>query len=65
MVTMHYHKGQQCVYSSVFCQEGYCSECEICQHWSFQNFGDLSRKSIESYSNNKETQERKLVFHHN
>ena len=24
-----YHKGSFCVYMSIFCQEGYCSECEI------------------------------------
>jgi predicted metallo-beta-lactamase superfamily hydrolase len=28
-VNLEYHKGSFCVYSSVFCQEGYCSECEI------------------------------------
>ena len=29
MVNLEYHKGSFCVYSSVFCQEGYCSGCEI------------------------------------
>jgi len=29
MLNMEYHKGSFCVYSSVFCQEGYCSGCEI------------------------------------
>jgi hypothetical protein len=29
MVNTEYHKGYFCVYSSVFCQEGYCSGCEI------------------------------------
>ncbi len=29
MMNLQYHKGQRCVCSSVFCQEGYCSECEI------------------------------------
>ena len=23
------HKGQWCIYKDVFCQEGYCTECEI------------------------------------
>ena len=23
------HKGTFCVYKSIFCQEGYCSDCEI------------------------------------
>ena len=29
MVNIEYHKGSFCVYSAIFCQEGYCSECEI------------------------------------
>ena len=29
MVNPEYHKGLFCVYTSVFCQEGYCHECEI------------------------------------
>ena len=29
MVNLEYHKGAFCVYTSVFCQEGYCSACEI------------------------------------
>jgi hypothetical protein len=29
MVNLEYHKGSFCVYTSVFCQEGYCSGCEI------------------------------------
>ena len=29
MVNMEYHKGSFCVYTSVFCQEEYCSGCEI------------------------------------
>ena len=28
-VNLEYHKGSFCVYSSTFCQEGYCSGCEI------------------------------------
>jgi hypothetical protein len=24
-----FHKGSFCCYTSIFCQEGYCSECEI------------------------------------
>ena len=29
MVNLEYHKGSFCIYTSVFCQEGYCSACEI------------------------------------
>ena len=29
MVNLEYHKGSFCVYTSVFCQEGYRSGCEI------------------------------------
>jgi hypothetical protein len=29
LINLEYHKGQPCVYSPVFCQEGYCSECAI------------------------------------
>jgi hypothetical protein len=29
MVNLEYHKGSFCVYTSVFCQEGYCSGCNI------------------------------------
>ena len=29
VVDMEYHKGSFCDYASVFCQEGYCSGCEI------------------------------------
>ncbi len=32
MISLEYHKGSFCVYSSVFCQEGYCSGCEIYLH---------------------------------
>ena len=28
-MNLEYHKGQFCPYKSVFCQEGYCSECTI------------------------------------
>jgi len=28
-MNLEYHKGQFCAYKSVFCQEGYCSECAI------------------------------------
>jgi hypothetical protein len=28
---MKYHKGSFCVHTSIFCQEGYCPECEICK----------------------------------
>jgi hypothetical protein len=29
MVDVNYHKGQKCVYGSTFCQEGFCSACNI------------------------------------
>ena len=29
MVKIQYHKGSFCINESIFCQEGYCSECEI------------------------------------
>ena len=28
-MNLEYHKGQFCAYKPVFCQEGYCSECDI------------------------------------
>ena len=29
MINLEYHKGSFCIFSNVFCQEGYCSRCEI------------------------------------
>jgi hypothetical protein len=29
MMGLTYHKGSFCIHNSVFCQEGYCSECAI------------------------------------
>ena len=29
MIDLQYHKGQKCIISSTFCQEGYCSACAI------------------------------------
>ena len=29
MVNLENHKGSFCIYTSVFCQEGYCSGCEV------------------------------------
>lgn len=29
MTNLVFHKGTFCVYGSVFCQEGYCSGCEV------------------------------------
>ena len=26
---LEYHKGSPCVYTPIFCQEGFCSTCEI------------------------------------
>ncbi len=34
MINLQYHKGQRCAYSSVFCQEGYCSECQVYLNWT-------------------------------
>jgi hypothetical protein len=31
MIDLQYHKGQKCVYGSTFCQEGFCSGCNIFQ----------------------------------
>ena len=28
-VNLEYHKGSPCVYSSAFCQEGFCCACQI------------------------------------
>ena len=29
MENIEYHKGSFCVYTPIFCQEGYCARCEI------------------------------------
>lgn len=29
MTNQEYHKGESCLFSSVLCQEGYCSGCMI------------------------------------
>ena len=29
MINLEYHKGSFCIFSNIFCQEGYCSGCEI------------------------------------
>lgn len=29
MTNLLYHKGTFCGYASIFCQEGYCSGCEV------------------------------------
>jgi hypothetical protein len=29
MVNVEYHKGSFCIYKTKFCQEGFCSGCEI------------------------------------
>jgi hypothetical protein len=46
MIERHYHKGQICVYGPVFCQEGYCGQCEI--YLCFTENGELakSRRSL-------------------
>lgn len=53
-VNNEYHKGQKCLYGSNFCQEGFCSGCQI-------YLGVLSqavKKSLEV----EETRERELVL---
>jgi hypothetical protein len=27
------HKGEQCQYKAILCQEGYCNECQIYIDW--------------------------------
>jgi hypothetical protein len=29
MIDLNYHKGQKCIYGPTFCQEGFCSACNI------------------------------------
>jgi hypothetical protein len=29
MIDLEYHKGQKCIYGSTFCQEGFCSACNL------------------------------------
>jgi hypothetical protein len=29
MINLEHHKGSPCIYSSRFCQEGYCSGCDV------------------------------------
>jgi ferredoxin len=29
IVNLEYHKGSFCIYRPMFCQEGYCSTCEV------------------------------------
>ena len=53
-VNNEYRKGQKCLYSSTYCQEGYCSGCQI-------YLGALSqavRKSLEF----EESREQELVL---
>ena len=38
MLNLEFHKGQPCVYKSLLCQEGYCSECIIC----FEEFSQIT-----------------------
>lgn len=29
MINQEYHKGEGCLFSSILCQEGYCSDCML------------------------------------
>jgi hypothetical protein len=29
MINLQFHKGSPCICSSVFCQEGFCLECDV------------------------------------
>jgi hypothetical protein len=46
MAAIQDRKGQPCVYSSIFCQEGYCSDCEICEKWTLRNISDAAREKV-------------------
>jgi hypothetical protein len=37
MKNLEYHKGSFCIYKPIFCQEGYCSGCEIRLEKAFSN----------------------------
>jgi len=37
MVNLENHKGSFCIHTTKFCQEGYCSRCEIYLKKSAQN----------------------------
>jgi hypothetical protein len=49
MVNLQYHRGQHCIYSRVFCQEGYCSDCEICRIWNLNKIEELSLNKREAF----------------
>ncbi len=40
MLDLQYHKGSPCVFSSIFCQEGYCSECAIYLDYSAKTISE-------------------------
>jgi hypothetical protein len=58
MVNLEYHKGSFCIYSSVFCQEGYCSGCSVYSQMS------AAAKFVNSREENKSQQAPKLVLAH-
>jgi hypothetical protein len=58
MVNLEYHKGSFCIYSSVFCQEGYCSGCSIYLKLS------AAAKFVNSRDQNKLQKTSKLVLTH-
>ncbi len=42
VMNLEYHKGSFCVYSPVFCQEGFCNGCEL-----FKRHQDMGRQKIQ------------------
>jgi len=43
MKNLEYHKGSFCIYKPIFCQEGYCSGCEIRLEKAFSNESEEGR----------------------
>jgi hypothetical protein len=58
MVNFEYHKGSFCIYSSIFCQEGYCSGCSVYLKMS------AAAKFVNSRDENRLQKASKLVFIH-
>ena len=48
MVNQEYHKGSFCVYTSIFCQEGYCFACEIYRKRSARTRQVARREGVKS-----------------
>jgi hypothetical protein len=56
MINLEYHKGQPCICSSVFCQEGYCSECEIYSNYIMNNGMASKDQSATQYKKASKTE---------